>query len=185
MANEGLAKLEELLYLGSKTKTVIDSMKTETENAIASQISRVYKPSGSVSLASLPDPAESILGNVYNVSDNFTTDDKFVEGAGHKYTAGTNVAVVKVDNEYKFDVNDYLDILSIWYRDVLLFKATHDANHLIFKEEIQYIRKVADKSAYEGIEKIIDALEKSKQRLSANVNFDLTMELLLLTIKEN
>lgn len=95
------------------------------------------------------------------------------------------VTAIKKINEYKFDVNDYLDILSIWYRDVLLFKATHDANHLIFKEEIQYIRKVADKSAYEGIEKIIDALEKSKQRLSANVNFDLTMELLLLTIKEN
>lgn len=95
------------------------------------------------------------------------------------------VTAIKKINEYKFDVNDYLDILSIWYRDVLLFKATHDANHLIFREEIQYIRKVADKSAYEGIEKIIDALEKSKQRLSANVNFDLTMELLLLTIKEN
>lgn len=95
------------------------------------------------------------------------------------------VAAIKKINEYKFDVNDYMDILSIWYRDVLLFKATHDANHLIFREEIQYIRKVADKSTYEGIETIIDALEKSKQRLSANVNFDLTMELLLLTIKEN
>lgn len=95
------------------------------------------------------------------------------------------VAAIKKINEYKFDVNDYMDILSIWYRDVLLFKATHDANHLIFKEEIQHIRKVADKSAYEGIERIIDALEKSKQRLNANVNFDLTMELLLLTIKEN
>lgn len=95
------------------------------------------------------------------------------------------VTAIKKINEYKFDVNDYMDILSIWYRDVLLFKATHDANHLIFKEEIQHIRKVADKSAYEGIEKIIDALEKSKQRLNANVNFDLTMELLLLTIKEN
>lgn len=95
------------------------------------------------------------------------------------------VAAIKKINEYKFDVNDYMDILSIWYRDVLLFKATHDANHLIFREEIQYIRKVADRSTYEGIEKIIDALEKSKQRLSANVNFDLTMELLLLTIKEN
>ncbi len=95
------------------------------------------------------------------------------------------VAAIKKINEYKFDVNDYLDIFSIWYRDMLLFKATHDANHLIFREEIQYIRKVADKSTYEGIEKIIDALEKSKQRLSANVNFDLTMELLLLTIKEN
>lgn len=95
------------------------------------------------------------------------------------------VAAIKKINEYKFDVNDYMDILSIWYRDVLLFKATHDANHLIFREEIQYIRRVADKSTYEGIETIIDALEKTKQRLNANVNFDLVMELLLLTIKEN
>lgn len=95
------------------------------------------------------------------------------------------VAAIKKINEYKLDVNDYMDILSIWYRDVLLFKATHDANHLVFREEIQHIRKVADRSAYEGIEKILDALEKSKQRLSANVNFDLTMELLLLTIREN
>ncbi|HBA69981.1 MAG TPA: DNA polymerase III subunit delta [Lachnospiraceae bacterium] len=95
------------------------------------------------------------------------------------------VAAVKKINEYKLDVNDYFDILAIWYRDVLLFKATNDANHLIFKEEIQYIRRVADRSTYEGIEKVIEALDKSKQRLNANVNFDLTMELLLLTIKEN
>ena len=95
------------------------------------------------------------------------------------------VATIKRINEYKFEVGDYLDILSIWYRDALLFKATHDANHLIFREEIQSVRKVADKSTYEGIEKIIRALEMSKQRLAANVNFDLTMELLLLTIKEN
>jgi DNA polymerase-3 subunit delta' len=95
------------------------------------------------------------------------------------------VAAIKKINEYQFDVNDYMDIFSIWYRDVLLFKATHDANHLIFREEVQYIKKVADKSTYEGIEKIIDGLEKAKQRLTANVNFDLTMELLLLTIKEN
>ena len=95
------------------------------------------------------------------------------------------VAAIKKINEYKLDVNDYFDILAIWYRDVLLFKATNDANHLIFSEEIQYIRRVADRSTYEGIETVINALEKSKQRLKANVNFDLTMELLLLTIKEN
>lgn len=95
------------------------------------------------------------------------------------------VAAIKQISQYQFEINDYLDILSVWYRDVLLFKATHDANHLIFKDEIQYIRKVADQSTYEGIEDIIDALEKAKSRLKANVNFDLTMELLLLTIKEN
>ena len=103
----------------------------------------------------------------------------------HEMEINEIISAIKKINEYKFEVNDYLDILSVWYRDVLLFKATHDVNNLIFREEIQYIRRIADRSTYEGIEKIIDALEKSKQRLSANVNFDLTMELLLLTIKEN
>ncbi|TCL56993.1 DNA polymerase-3 subunit delta' [Kineothrix alysoides] len=95
------------------------------------------------------------------------------------------VAAIKKIGEYKLDVNDYMDILAIWYRDVLMFKATNDANHLIFREEIQYIRKVADRSTYEGIELVISALEKAKNRLNANVNFDLTMELLFLTVKEN
>lgn len=95
------------------------------------------------------------------------------------------VLAIKKITDYKIDVSDYLDIISIWFRDVLLFKATNDVNHLIFKEEIQYIRKVANKSTYEGIETIINSMEKAKGRLSANVNFELTMELLLLTIKEN
>lgn len=95
------------------------------------------------------------------------------------------VLAIKKITDYKIDINDYLDILSIWYRDVLLFKATNDVNHLIFKEEIQYIRKVANKSTYEGIETIINSMEKAKSRLGANVNLELTMELLLLTIKEN
>lgn len=95
------------------------------------------------------------------------------------------VKAIKKISEYKFDVNDYLDILSVWYRDVLLFKATKDINSLIFKEEIQQIMKVSDRSTYEGIETIVNALQQAKRRLDANVNFDLTMELLLLTIKEN
>lgn len=95
------------------------------------------------------------------------------------------VKAIKKISEYKFDVNDYLDILSVWYRDVLLFKATKDINSLIFKEEIQQIMRVSNRSTYEGIETIVNALQQAKRRLEANVNFDLTMELLLLTIKEN
>lgn len=95
------------------------------------------------------------------------------------------VAAIKKINEYKLEVGDYLDIIAIWYRDVLLFKATRDVNHMIFREEITTIRKVAQRSSYEGIEEIIEALDKAKRRLDANVSFELTMELLLLTIKEN
>lgn len=94
------------------------------------------------------------------------------------------VASVKKAMEYKLEINDYLDIIMVWYRDVLMFKATADANTLIFHDEIQYIRKVADLHSYEDIQAVIDALDKAKRRLSANVNFDLTMELLFLTMKE-
>ncbi len=94
-------------------------------------------------------------------------------------------AVRKIGEYHQMNINEYLDVISIWYRDVLLFKATNDTNHLIFREEIQYIRKAADKSAYEGIENILKALENAKSRLHANVNFDLVMELLFITIQEN
>ncbi len=95
------------------------------------------------------------------------------------------VTAVKKAGEYKLEVNDYLDILAIWYRDVLLFKATADVNHLVFRDEIQTIRKVAGRSSYEGIENVIRSLDKAKRRLDANVNFDLVMELLFLEMKEN
>ncbi len=95
------------------------------------------------------------------------------------------VAAIKKINEYKLEVSDYLDIMSIWYRDVLLFKATNDVNHIVFREEIQALRKVAARSSYEGIENVIKALDTAKKRLDANVNFDLAMELLLLEVQEN
>lgn len=87
--------------------------------------------------------------------------------------------------EFKADISDYLDLLMVWYRDVLLYKATWNPSSIVFSDEILTIQKMASKSSYEGIENILKALDKAKIRLAANVNFDLTMELLLLTMKEN
>lgn len=92
---------------------------------------------------------------------------------------------VKQIAEYKLEIQDYFDLMMIWFRDVLLYKATADANQVIFRDEIMEIKKQASRSTYSGVEKILEALEKAKQRLHANVNFDLVIELLLLTIKEN
>lgn len=54
-----------------------------------------------------------------------------------------------------------------------------------FRIQLRYIKARASKSSYEGIEKILEALETAKARMKANVNFELVIELLLLTIKEN
>lgn len=95
------------------------------------------------------------------------------------------IAAVKKIGDFKLEINDYFDIMSIWYRDVLLFKATNDVNHLVFREELQSLRRVAERTSYEGIESVINALDRAKSRLNANVNFELTMELLFLEMKEN
>lgn len=87
--------------------------------------------------------------------------------------------------EFKTDISDYLDLLMVWYRDVLLYKATWNPSSIVFSDELTIIEKMASRSSYEGIELILKALDKAKLRLNANVNFDLTMELLLLTMKEN
>ena len=82
-------------------------------------------------------------------------------------------------------IDDYLDVMTLWFRDVLLFKATRDADGLIFQDRLNDITKRAEKSSYEGLQNIMEALGKAQDRLKANVNFEITMELLLLTIKEN
>ena len=85
----------------------------------------------------------------------------------------------------KVEITDYLDVIMIWYRDVLMYKATRDLDKVVFKDQINYIKEQARKSSYEGIELILESIDKAKARLKANVNFELAMELLFLTIKEN
>ena len=94
------------------------------------------------------------------------------------------VDAIKEISQDKQNVNDYLDMMMFWFRDVLMFKATREIDNLVFKQEINYIREQASERSYEGLEKILEALEKTKTRLRANVNFDLAMELLFLTIRE-
>lgn len=72
--------------------------------AIAAKVSSTYKAGGSVAFDNLPELAEINLGLVVNVTGKFTTTDSFVEGAGTKHPSGTNVVVVKVGEDYKYDV---------------------------------------------------------------------------------
>ena len=65
-----------------------------------------------------------------------------------------------------------------------MFKATQEVDNLVFKQEINYIKEQASQRSYENLEKFLEALEKTKVRLRANVNFELALELLFLTIRE-
>lgn len=87
--------------------------------------------------------------------------------------------------EEKLDIYDCLDFMQLWYRDVLMYKVTQDINLLVFKDEYNTIKEMSASSAYDGIERILTAIDKAKIRLDANVNMELAMELMLLVMKEN
>ena len=94
------------------------------------------------------------------------------------------MALIRELGTRREETRDYIDIMALWYRDVLIFKATKNLNQLVFKEESSYIAKEAERRSYEKIEEILQAFEKAKMRLKANVSFDVTMELMLLTMKD-
>jgi DNA polymerase-3 subunit delta' len=100
------------------------------------------------------------------------------------YSVTEIIAEIKEITDYKTSIDDYLNMCAMLYRDVLVLKSTNDPNALIFKDEVALVKSIGSHCSYEGLENILKAIDKVKIRLRANVNFELVMELMILTIKE-
>lgn len=93
-------------------------------------------------------------------------------------------AFAKTKADKNANTEAFLELLQMWYRDVLLYKATANAKQLIFGEELSYIKKMALKITYEGLNRMLDSIEQARSRLASNVNAELTLEWLLLVAQE-
>ncbi|SFC64352.1 DNA polymerase III subunit [Butyrivibrio sp. YAB3001] len=81
-------------------------------------------------------------------------------------------------------LEDFLDVLLFLFRDILVYKATNEEEHLIFSDKLSYIKDVTQNCTYDAINRIIGNMEIAKNRISSNVNIDLALELMLIGIKE-
>lgn len=106
-----LGALSEIPFSTSIADDATSDVKAATPHAVKAyvdgKISSTYKPAGTISFADRPTPTADLLGNVYNVSDAFVIDNKFMEyadGTSKSYPAGTNIVVVKDGEAYKYDV---------------------------------------------------------------------------------
>ena len=95
------------------------------------------------------------------------------------------LARVKGWEDAHMDIYECLDFMQLWYRDALMYKVTKDVDLLIFKDEFAAIGGMARHIGYDGFEMILQAIEKARVRLTANVNKELAMELMFLVMKEN
>lgn len=88
-----------------KVTELEDAENYATIDQVNSKISSVYKPGGSTTFEELVTASKDNLGTVYNITNKFTTDERFIEGEGNSYPKGTNVVVIDAGTEeYKYDV---------------------------------------------------------------------------------
>ena len=77
------------LSVANKEVNIAIQTPEQIEQAIKNAVTGVYRVKGSSAFEELPTTAE--VGDMYNITNTFTTTAAFVEGAGNSYPAGTNV----------------------------------------------------------------------------------------------
>ena len=87
--------------------------------------------------------------------------------------------------KYRDETENALSLIEFWFRDILVMITGHDAGQLQFREEQENIAREAARISPNGILKVFDAIQETRERLNANVNYELSMELLLLTMRDN
>ncbi len=101
-----------------------------------------------------------------------------------KLTLSDIMASIKELAAHKTDIGDYIDLMILWYRDLLLYKSTGNASLLLYKRELASIQSQAAAKSYASMDAAIRAMEQAKTRLKANVGFEATLELMILAMKQ-
>lgn len=81
-------------------------------------------------------------------------------------------------------IDNFLDILMSLVRDALVYKAENSADHLIFADKLSYISSVTKNCSYNDLDRMQKAIDEAKSRIKSNVNAILTLEMLMLNLKE-
>lgn len=102
-ANEAKEAVETNTATVNASKEIINTVKAQMET-LKMAVSSVYVPAGSVVFEELPEANRENLGKVYNIINEFTTDNRFLEGEGVKTAAGTNVVIVSLGDGYGYDL---------------------------------------------------------------------------------
>lgn len=79
----------------------------------------------------------------------------------------------------------FLDFMYLWYRDLLVYIKCNDTKYIIQKDQQNNIIEFAQNQNEWSILKKIKAIWQAKQQLYANSNFQLTMEVMLMKLKES
>ena len=85
---------------------------------------------------------------------------------------------------YKNEIRECIDLMLLWFKDLLVVKATGDMNRIVYQENYPALQQQAAHRTYNAIEEAVQAMEEAKAQLRANVNFDNVIELMLMQMRK-
>lgn len=115
---------------------------------------------------------------------NAASDEGFIEKRGAVvelmrsikgkplYEYSKKAAELSSDKE---GLQQFFDLLLLWYRDVLLYKSCLDESRLCFRDESFTIRQQAKDLSYQKINAIFDAIDEARMKINFNVRADVTL----------
>lgn len=92
--------------------------------------------------------------------------------------------ILEEEKEQLINLKDYLDLLEIWYRDVLLYKSTANQARVYFKNRFLDVKKQSKRAEYEKLNDVINKIEFSRSQLRLNIDKRSVLITLLHEMKE-
>jgi len=83
---------------------------------------------------------------------------------------------------YKENIQELLDMFMLWYRDVIIMKETNNARLLIQQDKNNELYAEAQATDLSSLYRKFDAIWQTKRNLRQNGNFQLTIEMMLLSL---
>ncbi len=84
---------------------------------------------------------------------------------------------------YKDRIREYLDIIRMWFRDILIWKTTGDQERLLFRGDFPVLCRQAERLSLASLSRIFDHLGETDRQITANVNFEAAMDLLFFAVR--
>ncbi len=168
------------------SRSVVLKIKPLSESLIYDYLIEHYDRPDSFSIASISN------GNI-GAAINYIEDEAFLEKRNtvltiiKKLTISDLVETTLLYEHFTNYLEDLASILNLFlafYRDILIYKNTKNIENIIQKDKLNDIIELELKFSEKNLLKKIETLNNSIEKLKHNTNKQMTIELLLLKLKE-
>ncbi len=115
-------------------------------------------------------------------SPQFREDVELLTGLADRDAEQLAADIARIRDRGPDGMRRFLEFARSWLRDLLLYKRTGSTEMLLFAGEAEKIRRQASEYDLVRLERALEAVDRAEDRLRYNVNAELSIQLMLLSL---